>query len=227
MSNFIKLVYATLKNEGIDTKDMDTDEAIEKFKELQKKNGGKVGEKEGTPAEQKRLMELGVESKSLDKQINDVLSGENKEHFVTLLNNTPKVFQDLGIPNYPILITAKHTYLAIMESGKYNGKNDHYHNLGVETFKKIPRYLNMPVLVFEQDKENIVAVINMVDKNKNPIIVPIKINGKGNQNFIEIDANIIKSTYGKENYKNYINKNVTKDNLLFFNNKKIRDLNHE
>lgn len=63
MANFIKLVYATLKNEGIDTKDMDTDEAVEKFKELQKKNGGKVGEKEGTPAEQKRLQELGIESK--------------------------------------------------------------------------------------------------------------------------------------------------------------------
>lgn len=63
MANFIKLVYATLKSEGIDTKDMDTDEAVEKFKELQEKSGGKVGENKGTPAEQKRLRELGVESK--------------------------------------------------------------------------------------------------------------------------------------------------------------------
>ena len=45
MSNFIALVYATLKQEGIDTNNMDTDEAVAKFKELQKKDGGKEGEK--------------------------------------------------------------------------------------------------------------------------------------------------------------------------------------
>ena len=45
MANFIGLVYATLKNEGIDTKDMSTDEAVKKYNELQKKAGGKAGEK--------------------------------------------------------------------------------------------------------------------------------------------------------------------------------------
>ena len=58
MANFIGLVYATLKNEGIDTKDMSTDEAVKKYNELQKKAGGKAGEKEGTPAEQKRLKQV-------------------------------------------------------------------------------------------------------------------------------------------------------------------------
>lgn len=37
MANFIALVYATLKEEGIDTKGMSTDEAVEKFKEIQGK----------------------------------------------------------------------------------------------------------------------------------------------------------------------------------------------
>lgn len=36
MANFIGLVYATLKNEGIDIKNMSTDEAIKKYNELQK-----------------------------------------------------------------------------------------------------------------------------------------------------------------------------------------------
>ena len=69
MANFIGLVYATLKNEGIDTKDMSTDEAVKKYNELQEKSGGKAGEKEGTPAEQKRLKEL---------QINKPLSRKEK-----------------------------------------------------------------------------------------------------------------------------------------------------
>lgn len=51
MANFIGLVYATLKQEGIDISGMSTDEAVAKYNELQKKSGGKAGEKEGTPAE--------------------------------------------------------------------------------------------------------------------------------------------------------------------------------
>ena len=55
MANLIGLVYATLKNEGIDTKGMDTDTAVAKYNELQKKSGGKAGEKEATPAENRKL----------------------------------------------------------------------------------------------------------------------------------------------------------------------------
>jgi len=48
MANFIGLVFATLKNEGVDTKGMSTDKAIKKYNELK-------GEKEGTPAEQRKM----------------------------------------------------------------------------------------------------------------------------------------------------------------------------
>lgn len=57
MSNFIGLVYATLKNEGVDTKGMSTDDAVKKYNELQKKSGGKAGEKEPTPAENRKMRE--------------------------------------------------------------------------------------------------------------------------------------------------------------------------
>lgn len=50
MANFIGLVFATLKNEGIDTKNMSTDEAVKKYNELK-------GGKEGTPAEQRKMKE--------------------------------------------------------------------------------------------------------------------------------------------------------------------------
>ena len=39
MANFIGLVYATLKAEGIDTAGMSTDEAVAKYNELQKEAG--------------------------------------------------------------------------------------------------------------------------------------------------------------------------------------------
>ena len=38
MSNFIRLVYATLKNKGINTDKLSTEEAINKFKEIKSKD---------------------------------------------------------------------------------------------------------------------------------------------------------------------------------------------
>lgn len=67
MANFIGLVYATLKKEGIDTSKMSTDEAVAKYNELQKKSGGKVGEKEGTPAEQEKIAHM-EQQNNKDKQ---------------------------------------------------------------------------------------------------------------------------------------------------------------
>ena len=55
MSNFIGMVFATLKNEGIDTSGMSTDEAVKKYNELQKKTGGKAGADQPTPAENKKI----------------------------------------------------------------------------------------------------------------------------------------------------------------------------
>lgn len=69
MANFMGLVYATLKKEGIDTSKLSTDEAVAKYNELQKKSGGKAGEKEPTPAEQRKFAEQEIKdnkSKQLD-----------------------------------------------------------------------------------------------------------------------------------------------------------------
>lgn len=75
MGNFIGMVYATLKNEGIDTKGMSTDDAVKKYNELQGKSGKDGGEKEvekteekGTPAEQKRMEEKGITESKDTKQ---------------------------------------------------------------------------------------------------------------------------------------------------------------
>lgn len=164
------------------------------------------------------------EPDSLGSQIDSVLNGTYKEHFVTISQETPKILREIGIPNKPMLITAKHTYLAINKEGKYSGENDHYHDLGKETIEHLPKLLESPILVFQKNSDDVIAVVNAVDKNKNPVIVPIRINGKGQQNFIEIDANIIKSVYGRNNISKFIEQNVTSDNLLLVENKKIRNL---
>lgn len=74
MANFIGLVYATLKAEGIDTSGMSTDEAVAKYNELQMQGGGKAGENEGTPAENRKLEEKGYTFKKNTKNGDQIVN---------------------------------------------------------------------------------------------------------------------------------------------------------
>ena len=211
---------------------------------------GKFTDKgQGTLAERKRLEEMGDHIKTnntkaninfreiektiyknkirLEKEVDAVLDGNYKDSHITILEETPKVLQNLGVPNKPILMTSKHAYLAINKEGKYTGENDHYHDLGKDTFLLIPGLLQSPMMVLQSNKikDEVITILNWYDNDKNILIVPIKLNGKGNKNYIEIEANIAKSVYGRKNFENYINKNFTQNDILFAGNKKIRDLN--
>lgn len=208
---------------------------------------GKFTDKgQGTPAERKRLKDLGIDSqnlteqsklkieekenykaeKDLEENVNKILNGTYKGSHIALSNETPKVLQNIGVPNKPLLITAKHAYLAINKEGKYKDDGDHYHNLGKEIFMMIPKLLKSPMMVLQSNKNNddIIAVLNWYDKEKNILICPIRIGGYGKFNEITIQGNIAKSVYGKKNISNYINKNFNMNDILFAGNKKIRDL---
>lgn len=212
-------------------------------------NDGKFTDKgSGTPAERKRLEEIDEHSKTrnntninfrevektiyknrvrLEKEVDAVLNGTYKDSHVTILEETPKVLQNIGVPNKPILMTSKHAYLAINKEGKYTGDNDHYHDLGKDVFMLLPGLLQSPVMLLQnsKDKDELVAILNWFDKNKNTLIVPLKLNGKGNKNFIRIEANIAKSVYGRNNFVNYINNNFSQNDILYAGHKKIRGLN--
>ena len=164
----------------------------------------------------------------LEEQVDKVLNGTYKDQHITLSEHTPKSLQMLGIPDYPLLMTTKHAYLTINESGVYTNPKDHYHGLGRELFLMLPKLLENPMCVL-QNKQNIkdgdvLVVLNWYDKNKNILIMPIRINGKGKYNYIEVDANIAKSAYGRENFAKYINDHYKMEDMLSFTgNKKIRD----
>ena len=169
------------------------------------------------------------EEQSFGEQVDKILDGTYKDSHITVLKEPPKILQEIGIPNKPLLMTAKHVYLAINTEGKYTKEKDHYHGLGKDLFECIPKLLQSPVMVLKNNraKNEIIAVLNWHDSNKNMLIAPIKINGRGNQNFIEVEANIVKSTYGRTNFKKFINDNFTQDDILAVQNKKIHDFNLE
>lgn len=75
MANFIGLVYATLKENGIDTKGMSTDEAVAKFKELQ--GEGKEEPKKDMPEDVKKKLGEKKEEKKEEEpsEVKDKLNG--------------------------------------------------------------------------------------------------------------------------------------------------------
>lgn len=161
---------------------------------------------------------------SLNEQVDNILNDSFKDSHVVLAKETPQILQDIGVPNNPLLMTHKHVYLAINKEGKYTDDNDHYHNLGKELFLAIPKLLKSPAVVLQSGDNDLIAVLNWYDKNKNMLICPIRINGTGRYNKITIDGNIVKSVYGKEKFKEYINRNFQQHDIVAVGNKKIRDL---
>ena len=161
--------------------------------------------------------------KSFSEQVDDVLCGKdtNNTH-LQVRESTPKIFLDLGLDNKPMLITSVHTRTAVNQ--KVANKNIHF--LSVTTLKELPKLLESPAIVFESTKkDSIVAFVNTVDNNNNPIMCAININGKGNYNNLEIDTNLISSVYGKDsNPIGFIEKAVDEDRILYWNKKISQDL---
>ncbi len=156
-----------------------------------------------------------------------------KETSHVYLGDTPDVLIELGIKKRPMLITANHLYnMAVSEEdakiAKQYNKRSHYHNLGADMVKQLPEAISKPVAICKSNNNNtdsdIVIVTSLIDKNNNPVICAVKIEGKGNYNNIEIRTNLLKSAYGKDNFNNYIKKAVKEDRVLYFDKKRSQEI---
>ena len=195
MANFIALVYATLKNEGIDTSGMSTDEAVAKFKELQKNSGGG-----GTPAENKKLKSMGVESdaeefkdQSLEddvkeqkgstpeenKRFNQLQNSEKREKAISLMKsgNTPKNVQmkefvggTMDLDGNPVnMEDFKDGYLVSCMNDSFDENRDFVYNNPEFIEKFIEKSDNGELYVgswFENGKNNNEPTIWVKDKDK-------------------------------------------------------------
>ena len=149
-----------------------------------------------------------------EKQVDSILSGSNTSDSIIAVMQTPELLQKAGLPNLPIFITAKHIKTITQPYGK---KSANYHGLKIETLKLLPKHISNPVIIADSltQKNSIVIITELTDSNNNPIIAAIKLNGQVNINNKYIKANILTSTYGKENFENFL-KNIALTNSLIY-----------
>ena len=156
-------------------------------------------------------------------QVDDVLSGADTTETHLKLMDTPKLLQDAGLPNLPILMTAKHLKTITSDFGEHKAN---YHGLSVDIVKKLPEYISDPVMITDSLTRNdsIVIITEAVDSDNRPVIAAILLNGKGAINNKYINANIMTSAYGKDNFQSFINKIADNNAVIYWNKKKSQDL---
>jgi len=158
---------------------------------------------------------------SFAEQVDAVLD-ETKDfaHSHVYVMDTPKVLTDLGLRKLPMLMTAKHVYTTVKDSGKYKKVN--YHGLGANLLKQIPSAMEKPVAIMESATKNdsVVMVLELVDKEGRPIIAAIKMNGYGNYEEVEIETNVITSVYGRQGFYHFMDRAIREKRMLYFDKEK-------
>lgn len=161
---------------------------------------------------------------NVTKQLDMVLNNTFGENTHVYLGNTPKLLQNIGLKELPMLVTANHSYSMIVSEtqAKTDGrfrKNVHYHELGQKTVEKLPSLIDSAAMIIKSNTDTsdtrIVAVTTEMDKDNRPIIVAIQPDGTGTFNNVRIVSNIVVSAYGRNNFSNYL-KNAIKENRVLW-----------
>lgn len=134
-----------------------------------------------------------------------VYSDDNKpfDHRGVLFGPTPQNLIDLGFEQLPMLITSKHIYTMAKKDGRFTGEDDHYHNLGAETVKKLPDAIEAPIVTFIQDNDErrVVMITQLVDSTNKPVMVAVEFSGETQYNKIRIFSNFVTTGYGQRENK--------------------------
>lgn len=159
----------------------------------------------------KTSRELGESFAAQVEKVKD--NTHDKDNHVYMGTAPAGIAKILELPKLPMLITSNHIYaMAVSKSEarakkRYNPKL-HYHKLGWETVKKLPEYIDDPVLIIKSTVDPLDARFVIItahsDSSGNPILVAVKPNGRGNVFNIEVPTNAVLSGYGKESIQNYV-----------------------
>ena len=178
---------------------------------------------ESNSAKENQEEVLTVESKTSAAQVDDVLSGADTTSTHLKVMNTPVLLRQAGARSLPMLMTARHLKLIVNASGSDTGN---YHDVGVDTVKQLPELLSDPAMIMDskQKTDSVVLVTTTLDRHSDPIIAAVKFDGKGNIDGLEVEANIIASAYGKENFNNFLQENVDLGNVIYWDKEKCQEL---
>lgn len=161
---------------------------------------------------------------SFSNQVEAALKGtlDRKNHVYVC--ETPQILQDIGLSDFPMLMTQKHIR-SINE--KQDGSRKHFHGIDKKVIKRLPEYLEAPVAIMDSlstaTSKGVVILTEECDSEERPIIIAIKPNGRGFHD-VEMDSNFVLSMYGRDDFKQFWDRNVQEQTILYLDNKKSNAL---
>ena len=168
-------------------------------------------------------MPVYVDGVSFAAQVDAVLSGADTSSTHLKVMTTPLLLRQAGARNLPVLMTAKHLKSIVQESGT---EHMNYHGLGADLVKRLPELLSDPVMIMDSltRDDSVVMLTATTDKQQRPVIAALKFDGSGYMDNLEIEANIITSVYGKDNFNNFIANNAKENAVIYWNKEKSQEL---
>lgn len=168
-----------------------------------------------------------IKNEDFAKQVDSYVNKTMASNEMFDLGKTPDVIKDLGIPNLEITMKQK-TLKHIIENGELDS---HQHGIDPEIIKKIPEAIANPLNVLYSNNsskgDSIVVVTDLSDNADRQIIASILIDSEGRIGNIDFLSNELTSAYGKNNYDEYMKKEIAKGNLLYdIDEGKIKELAH-
>ena len=146
------------------------------------------------------------------KQVDDVLAGNfDKQNNLVVSEHTPELLQQLGMKDLPITLTANKLDRIFNESGNQPGE---YHGLK-ELVKNLPEAINNPLDIIKSHNNSYVLTTDISDNQDRSVILSIRFDGKGMVDNYKIDANVLTSAYGRNNYESFMNKHLRQGNVIW------------
>ena len=166
-------------------------------------------------------------SRNFAKQVDEVKNNTHDPLNHVYMGTTPVgVANVLDLPKLPMLVTPQHVYSMAVSKAQAQKENRfkkrvNYHDLGWDTVKKLPEYINKPVLIIKSNTDpsdaSFVVVTSQRDNDGNPIVAAIKPNGRGNYFNLEFPTNFMLSGYGKDGIQGYVARAKTENRILYAN----------
>ncbi len=169
-------------------------------------------------------------NKDAKTELHKALYDRNYQNEVLLRDETPAIMlEQKGVKNLPMTMNASHIRENVFSEkeakslGLRIDDHTHYHELGEDFFLKIIDGLDNVTEAYRGTKnatdasrrENYFLLISTFkDKNGNTINVPVYIDEHALYNRVFIDTNKISTVFGRDNLREYINKQVRDKNLV-------------
>jgi hypothetical protein len=165
---------------------------------------------------------------AFERRLTEIFNGDIAGSY-EFLGVTPPVYERIGLERMPIMTTRKHLYTSMRKDGIYSERDVNYHDLGIDIVKQIPEKLKNPLLIIQapvppdappgtpkNSASGIISVIELTDKNSNPVIVPISQNIAITDKKTTIIVNLAKTMYGRGgNFAKWI-ETARKENRLLY-----------